>query len=48
MMLTFTPKQIESMRLDYINNFLTLERFAEYYNLTLEEAKRILRKELLT
>jgi len=27
-----------ALYLDWLNNFLTLERFAEYYGITLEEA----------
>ena len=29
---------IESIYLDWLNNFLTLECFAEYYSLTLDQA----------
>lgn len=32
----------ETMYLDYFDNFLTLERFAEYYGLTLDDAWDIL------
>lgn len=28
--------------LDYVNNFLTLARFAEYYELSISEAERVL------
>ena len=28
--------------LDYINNFLTVERFAEYYGLTIKQANNII------
>lgn len=35
-------KRIESMYLDYVNNFLTVGRFAEYYKLTEDEANIII------
>lgn len=39
-------KQIENtminMYLDYVNNFLTIERFAEYYNLSVDGAKFVI------
>lgn len=35
-------KQLIELYLDYINNFLTLERFAEYYNLTPTHARMLL------
>lgn len=39
---TFDQDQIESFYLEYFNNFLTIDRFAEYYNFTRYEASRIL------
>jgi len=30
-----------TMYLDYVNNFLTLERFAEYYGLSYTSAQRV-------
>lgn len=30
------------MYLDYINNWLTIEKFSEFYELTSEDAKKIL------
>lgn len=36
-------KHIE-MYLDYWNNFLTVERFAEYHNITKEQANDIINK----
>lgn len=36
-------KHIE-MYLDYWNNFLTVERFAEYHNITKEQANHIIKK----
>ena len=33
---------IERMYLDWYNNFCTIERFAEYYNLSIEQAKQII------
>lgn len=37
-----TPNEIELQNryLDYVNNFLTVEKFAEHYNLTEQEANR--------
>lgn len=32
------------MYLDYCNNFLTVERFAEYHNITKEQAINIINK----
>lgn len=34
--------KIESMYLDYFNNFLTVKYFSEYYNLDLLKAHRIM------
>ena len=31
------------MYLDWVDNFLTVERFAEYYNMTQEHAEEIIR-----
>lgn len=28
--------------LDWVNNFLTVERFAEYYNMTQEQAEEVI------
>ena len=33
-----------TMYLDYINNFLTVERFAEYYNLPIANALEVIKK----
>ena len=30
--------------LEYVNNFLTIERFAEYYGFTVIEAEKIINK----
>ncbi len=30
------------MYLDWVNNFLTVERFAEYYGLSVEEASKVI------
>ena len=40
MMITQSMKEQEivSKYLDYLNNFLTVERFAEYHSLTVEQA----------
>lgn len=33
----------KALFLDYFNNFLTVERFAEYYGLTVTKARRVIR-----
>ena len=35
-------KQLIEIYLDYVNDFLTIGRFAEYYNLTPNHAKMLL------
>ena len=35
---------IESMYLDYFNNFLTVDTFAEHYGLSMEQANEIINK----
>lgn len=30
------------MYFDYVNNFLTVEKFAEHYQITIQEAERII------
>lgn len=35
-------EKIEAMYLDYFNNFLTVHRFAEYYNISLPVAQIVL------
>lgn len=35
-------KQLLELYLDYVNNFLTVARFAEYYNLTEKEALQVI------
>ncbi|ACH88939.1 hypothetical protein ErPhphiEa104_gp027 [Erwinia phage phiEa104] len=37
-----TLPKLQEIYLDWINNFLTVERFAEYYALTVEEANVII------
>ena len=34
--------KFREMYLDWANNFLTVEAFAEYYNLTVEQARYVL------
>lgn len=34
--------KVENIYLDYVNNFLTIGRFAEYYSLSVERAQRLL------
>ena len=42
--LTITNKRdlVERLYLDWFNNFLTIERFAEYYNMTVEQAEKVI------
>lgn len=35
-------KELEKMFLDYVNNYLTVWKFAEAYNITSKKANRIL------
>ena len=37
-----TLDKFTEMYLDWINNFLTVERFAEYYEISLEQAQEII------
>jgi len=37
-----TKRMYEEMYLDYYNNFISTQRFAEYYNLSIEEAEIII------
>lgn len=39
-----TVKECEFYHLDYFNNWLRLESFADYYGLTKKEAKRLIDK----
>lgn len=34
--------ELEKMYLDYFNNFLTVGRFAEHYNISVKEANEII------
>ena len=36
-----TIEEVQTMKLDYINNFLTVAYFAEYYNISYYSAQRI-------
>lgn len=38
----YTDKEIEEMYLDWFNNFISTERFREYYNLGMSEAENII------
>ena len=40
----YTDKQTEAMYLDYFNNYLTVDLFAEHKQITKQEASRILEK----
>lgn len=35
-------KQLQDVYLDWLNNFVSTDRFAEYYGLTLEQAVKLL------
>lgn len=35
-------KKIQEMYLDWVNNFLTVVRFAEYYNISEDKANRVI------
>lgn len=37
-----TLAKFTEMYLDWINNFLTIERFAEYYEISVEQAQEII------
>ena len=39
-----TDDDVEQMYLDYVNNFITLSRFAEYYGISYFSAQRIYNK----
>ncbi len=43
-MKNYTRAQIKSMYIDYFNNFLSIERFAEYYNLSVTDADEIIKQ----
>ena len=36
-----SDEEVRDMKLDYINNFLTVSAFAEYYGISYYSAKRI-------
>ncbi len=35
-------QRIETLYLSYVNDFLTVERFSEYYNISIEKANKII------
>ena len=37
----------KEMYLDWVNNFLTIEKFASYYDISIDEAKRIINENRL-
>ena len=43
--LTITNKRdlVERLYLEWVNNFISIERFAEYFNLTLEQAEKVIK-----
>lgn len=44
-MATTTNNKEREMYLDYVNNFLTVSRFAEYYGITEKRANKIINKQ---
>ena len=44
-MATITNDKERQMYLDYVNNFLTVARFAEYYGITEKKANAIINKQ---
>ncbi len=44
----FTEKQKEEMYLDYFNNYLTVDLFAEHYEIDPQEARQLLSEGRLT
>ena len=39
---TMKQKRVKRLYRDWVNNFLTVERFAEYYNLSIEDAEWVI------
>ena len=39
---TIMKKTVEEMYLDWFNNFLSTEKFREYYNLSMAEAENVI------
>jgi len=39
---TAYEEYLDFIFMDWFNNFLTVERFAEYYNLKIEQAKKVI------
>ena len=40
--MTWTLEEIQAMYLDWVNNFLTVDVFAEHYGITKEQAEGII------
>ena len=40
--MNYTDTQVESMYLDWFNNFLTTAKFSEHYNLSIVECENVL------
>ena len=42
--LTITNKRdlVERLYLEWVNNFISIKRFAEYYNMTVEQAEKVI------
>ena len=41
-MINYTDKEVHEMYLDWLNNFLSTEKFAEHYNLSMTEVENVL------
>tara|TARA_R110000803_G_scaffold40681_2_gene87582 strand:- start:254 stop:412 length:159 start_codon:yes stop_codon:yes gene_type:complete len=44
----YTEKQTEAMYLDYFNNYLTVDLFAEHHQIEIHQAKKLLSEGRLT
>lgn len=44
----YTEKQKEAMYIEYFNNYLTVDLFAEHHQIDLQEAKQLLSEGRLT
>lgn len=42
-MIIETEEEKQAIYLEWVNNFLTVERFAEYYSLTIDEAEELIK-----
>ena len=46
--MTYSTEQWPEVYLDWVNNFITVKRFAEYYNMSEEHAEEIIHAGRLT